>query len=137
MKLTILNSIYTVSFFSLAISESVISSMNTNVTLMNDMTRCFFITMAILNFIMGIGSMYMVCLFFISPKSERYALHISSGTSIWGLILYFRYHSMLLSVFQYVLLAEIIFFFIRVIVMIVIICYSCKPVTELGNVVTN
>jgi len=122
MKLTILNSVYAVSFFSLGISESIIASMYPNVTLMNDMARCFFITMAVFNFIMGIGSMYMVCLFFISPKSDRYALHISAGTSIWGIILYFRYSSMLLEVLQYLLLAEIIFFFIRFIVMIIIIC---------------
>jgi len=135
MKLTILNTVYTLSFFGMGIWECISSAWNSNVTMMNDMTRCFIITMAVFNFVMGFGSCYMVCLYYMAPESDRYALHISTGTSIWGLILYFRFSTMIIPVFQSILLAELIFFFTRLAVMIGISVYVCKPmISELENV---
>lgn len=124
----LLNIIYGCIFLGLGIWEliTVISYPSVELNI-NDLVMCFIYTISIVNIITGIVSIY---IFYIQVKdperSDRYTINISSGISIWGLILYFRYpSSMLYSIYHAILLVEMIYFFSRIFIIISLVCGSC------------
>jgi hypothetical protein len=129
----LLNIVYGCIFLGLGIWEliTVISypAVELNV---NDLVMCFIYTISIINIITGIVSIY---IFYIQVKdperSDRYTINISSGISIWGLILYFRYPYILLyPIYHTILLVEMIYFFSRIVILIILVCGSCLKQDE-------
>ena len=124
----LLNIVYGVLFLGLGTWEliTVISypSVELNV---NDLVMCFIYTIGTVNIITGLVSVY---IFYIQVKdperSDRYTINISSGISIWGLILFFRYpYIILYPIYRTILLVEMIYFFSRIAILIILVCGSC------------
>jgi hypothetical protein len=126
MKTLLINAIFGILYGSMSVWEMTIASVHPSVSGMNDMARCFLITMSALNLIMGLSSVYLVILFWNQDESERYAMNISTGTSIWGLVLYFKFYYEVISDFQLAILGEMVFFFIRMAILVGMSCYLCK-----------
>ena len=126
MKVLVINAIFGMLYGSMSVWEISVASLHPSVSDMNDMARCFLITMSVLNLILGLSSVYLVVQFWNQDESERYAMNISSGTSIWGLVLYFKFYNQVIYDFQFAILGEMVFFFIRMAMLIGMSCYLCK-----------
>lgn len=90
---------------------------------LDDMIRCFLITMCVFNLLTGtilLGFTVRYC--FQEGRAERVSFNVSTGISIWGIVLYFRYADLCNAYFYYVLLAETFFFLSRVLLLV---CLSC------------
>jgi hypothetical protein len=122
----IFNLISGLCFTALGISEcSVVGLYPSTQRDVNDLVMCFLYTIGIVNLIMGGASIYISYLQW-KDQSEHYTITTSTGISIWGLILYFRYpFTMMYPVYRQLLLAEMIFFFTRLIVAVILVCGSC------------
>jgi hypothetical protein len=104
----------------------------------NDIAMCFIYTIGIFNILMGCASLYICFIQCKDPeRSERYAVNISTGISIWGLILYFRYSSFISSIFYKIILAETISFFSRIGIIMILVCGSCLKQDEVIPVTTD
>ena len=104
----------------------------------NDVVMCFIYTIGIFNLIMGCASFYICAVQFKDPeRSDRYAVNISTGISIWGLILYFRYASLISPLFYKIVLAEMITFFSRIGLILILVCGSCLKQEEVIPSVTE
>lgn len=93
----------------------------------NDLVLCFLYSIAIMNLLMGITSFYVFIIQFIDKeKTEQHAITISTGMSLWGLILFFRYDSSIYNSHYYpILYCETILFFTRIGMVLVLGCGSC------------
>ena len=127
------------SYAGIATWEIYTATKYTNVFDMNDLARCFTITMSIMNILLAIGSLY------ISidqckkdhPKSGRVSVNAATGISIWGIFMYFRFSSSIMNVYRTILLAETCLFFIRIGLATMFICSSkyCSGKSESNHVI--
>lgn len=111
---------------SIGISECVILGLYpSNQFDINDMAMCFLYTMGLMNLFMSITSFYISYQQW-KNQTELYTVTTTTGISIWGFILFFRYPSSFFNPFyRSLLLVEMIWFFTRISVAFVLVCGSC------------
>jgi NADH:ubiquinone oxidoreductase subunit 6 (subunit J) len=128
----IINGIASSVYLSMGIWEwAILSITNINKTdLVNDMAQCFIYTSCIINMIMGCSTIYLLvrysCLN--THLVERTTINVTSGISIWGIILYNRYAVMF--ELKQVLLAEMIIFYIKIGLSVFASCCINQPQTN-------
>jgi hypothetical protein len=136
MMKMIINGLSSVIYFGMSIWEYVTvsnhPSMERNI---NDLVMCFLYTIATMNMFMGITSFY---IFIIQckedDKSEKNAITMSTGISIWGIILFFRYSPVLYDSYYYpILYTEMILFFTRIGMVLLLGCGSCIKTNEVDH----
>lgn len=122
----IFNLISGLCFLSIGISECVIISLHTsNQWDVNDIAMCFLYTMGLMNLFMATTSFYISYQQW-KNQTEHYTVTTTTGISIWGLILFFRYPASFFNPFYYkLLMVEMIWFFTRISIAFVLVCGSC------------
>lgn len=127
----ILNGTMSIVFFAMSIWELVsVTRPQPSLNVLNDITKSFIYTISILNVIMGISSAFICWIQLKDPeRSEQYAVSISTGVSIWGLVLFFSYQQIdFIPMFYYILLAETCLVFTRIGLVFFLVCCLClKP----------
>jgi hypothetical protein len=119
-------------FIGLGISEAVFVNEYTNLDIINDVTRCFFIVMSVLNCLTGSISVYLSVVYLCKETvMERYTVSLTTGMNIWGIVMYFRYSSLVIPVFSYLLLAEFIWICVRFGIVLFLSCITCQPSEEI------
>jgi len=124
----LINGLSSLVYLSMSIWEYTVVGMNPSKERdINDLVMCFLYTIATTNIIMGITSFY---IFIIQckeeDKSERNAITMTTGISIWGTILFFRYSPSLYNSHYYpILYTETVLFFTRIGMVLLLGCGSC------------
>jgi len=88
----------------------------------NDMAHCFIITMCAFNLLIGTVMTIFTLRSWYAETDEHVSFNVSTGVSIWGLILYFRFSDMVQKEVVYILTAETVLFFARLGVLICLFC---------------
>ena len=93
---------------------------------LNDTAWCFLIAMSVFNTIIAVPSIYLG-IKYLRQDTDQVALYISTGFSMWGIILCCRYSAILFQPELYALLiAEMTWFFTRITGTLIISCLTCK-----------
>jgi len=123
-------------YLGLAVWEIVTASIFTDVYAVDDVARCFTITVSIVNIGLGLTSTYIAFIQCCKEKRpEKLVLNATTGISLWGIILCFRFPS-IYDPYRQILVAETSFFFTRIALTIILMFGSCiKPIELDSNTV--
>lgn len=126
----LINSVSSIVYVGMGIWEAVVASMTgTPSRDVNDMARCFIITMSVFNLTIGTIMTLFTLRSWYTESGEQVSFNVSTGVSIWGLILYFRFSEFCEVIITYILLAETILFFARILGILCLFCVEhTRPV---------
>ena len=125
-----INSVSSLVYVGMGCWEAIVASMTgTPNRDVNDMARCFVITMSVFNLTIGTIMTLFTLRSWYTESGEQVSFNVSTGVSIWGLILYFRFSDLCEQAIMSILLAETILFFSRILGLLFLFCVEhTRPV---------